>query len=51
MAAASVGYRTALVRRPLEWGKNAVPPETTPDFRPDISVDSFIELADELGAF
>lgn len=49
MAAARVGYRTAFVRRPSEWGQDVAPPEVPDDFRPDISVDGFGELADELG--
>jgi 2-haloacid dehalogenase len=49
-AAARVGYRTAFVRRPTEWGHGAASVEAPDDFRPDITVDSFGELADELGA-
>ena len=50
-AAAKVGYRTALVRRPLEWGAGAAAVELPADFRPDLVVDRFAELADTLGAF
>ena len=48
MSAAKVGYRTALVRRPVEWGPHTAPGPAPDGFRPDISVDSFGELADEL---
>ncbi len=45
-AASQVGFRTALVRRPLEWGNK---PSETPDRGGtgtyDIEVDSFTELA------
>ena|SRR5437764_11858177 len=47
-AAAGVGYRTALVRRPSEWGPVANSVESgQPDA--DIAVASFGELADQLG--
>lgn len=50
MTAAKVGYRTAFVRRPAEWGPDTARPPAPPDFQPDITVDGFGELADELGA-
>ncbi len=44
-AAANVGFRTALIRRPTEWGVHA---EGLPDMPPsgtyDIEVDSVLEL-------
>ncbi|UYV38449.1 HAD-IA family hydrolase [Rhodobacteraceae bacterium D3-12] len=52
-AARAVGFRTALVRRPEEWGPEAYRPEpvrsaleTTYDY--DITVDDFIELSKAL---
>jgi 2-haloacid dehalogenase len=47
-AARAVGYRTAFVRRPEEWGA-AGPPDPTPNPANDIVVDGFAELADRLG--
>jgi 2-haloacid dehalogenase len=47
-AAREVGYRTAFVRRPEEWG-TAGPPDPTPNPANDIVVDDFAELADKLG--
>lgn len=47
-AARAVGYRTAFVRRPEEWGA-AGPPDPTPNPATDIVVDGFAELADRLG--
>lgn len=47
-AARGVGYRTAFVRRPEEWGA-AGPPDPTPNPANDIVVDDFAELADRLG--
>jgi 2-haloacid dehalogenase len=47
-AAQEVGFRTALVHRPLEYGPDREV-DLTPDPRFDYSVMSFIELADELG--
>ena len=43
-----VGYRTAFVRRPDEWG-TAGPPDPTPDPGLDLVVDGFAQLADALG--
>ena len=48
-AARGVGYRTAFVRRPDEWGP-AGPPDPIPNPATDIVVDGFGELADRLGA-
>lgn len=47
-AAAKVGYRTAFVRRPAEWGPDTARPPAPADFQPDLSVDGFDELADAL---
>ncbi|MCY4192584.1 MAG: hypothetical protein OXD42_14915 [Rhodospirillaceae bacterium] len=47
-AARAVGFRTAFVRRPHEWGPAGPPdPSANPDC--DIIVDSFPELAEALG--
>jgi 2-haloacid dehalogenase len=43
-AARGVGYRTAFVRRPDEWGP-AGPPDPIPNPATDIVVDGFAELA------
>ena len=48
-AARGVGYRTAFVRRPDEWGP-AGPPDPIPNPATDIVVDGFAELADCLDA-
>ena len=48
-AARGVGYRTAFVRRPDEWGP-AGPPDPIPDPATDIVVDGFAELADRFDA-
>lgn len=48
MAAHNVGYRTAFVRRPDEWG-TAGPPDPVPNPAIDIVVDDFSQLADRLG--
>jgi 2-haloacid dehalogenase len=48
-AARGVGYRTAFVRRPDEWGP-AGPPDPVPDPATDVVVDGFAELADRLDA-
>ena len=48
LAARAVGYRSAFVRRPDEWGA-AGPPDPTPDAAHDIVVDDFGQLADRLG--
>ena len=47
-AARARGLRTAYVHRPDEFGGRVVPPGTDPDA--DVSVSSFEELADHLGA-
>ena len=47
-AARVVGYRTAFVRRPDEWGP-AGPPDPAPNPATDIVVDGFAELADHFG--
>ncbi len=48
-AARGVGYRTAFVRRPDEWGP-AGPPDPVPNPATDIVVDGFAELAERFGA-
>ena len=48
LAARKVGYRSAFVRRPDEWG-GAGPPDPTPDPSHDIVVDDFGQLAERLG--
>jgi len=48
-AARGVGYRTAFVRRPDEWGP-AGPPDPVPNPATDIVVEGFAELADRLDA-
>ena len=48
-AARSVGFRSAFVRRPAEWGPGG-PPDPAPNPAHDIVVDSFPELAAALGA-
>ena len=48
-AARGVGYRTAFVRRPDEWGP-AGPPDPVPDSATGIVVDGFAGLAERLGA-
>ena len=48
-AARGVGYRTAFVRRPDEWGPTG-PPDPEPNPATDIVVDGFAELADHFGA-
>lgn len=48
-AARGVGYRTAFVRRPCEWGP-AGPPDPVPNPATDIVVDGFAALADYFGA-
>jgi len=47
-AAKGVGFRTAYVRRPLEFGPD-FPAESTPDFA-DYAADDFVELAKQLAA-
>ncbi len=46
-AARAVGFRTAYVKRPEEWGPEAPPPADRDDY--DVVVDNFEDLADELG--
>ena len=48
-AAKAVGFKTAFVRRPDEWGL-AGPPDPEPNPDHDVIVDSFPELVDRLGA-
>jgi 2-haloacid dehalogenase len=48
-AARGVGFRTAFVRRPDEWGP-AGPPDPIPNPASDMVVNGFGELADQLGA-
>ena len=48
-AAKKVGFRTAFVKRPDEWGA-AGPPDPQPNPHHDIVVDTFPELAEKLGA-
>ena len=50
LAAQKVGFRTAFVRRPLEWGAGTPPPEAPAGFIPDYDVSSFAELADAMSA-
>lgn len=47
-AAKAVGFNTAFVRRPDEWGDEG-PPDPTPNPANDIIVDTFEELVDALG--
>ena len=47
-AARNVGFRTAFVRRPDEWGIEG-PPDPIPNSQHDIIVDDFPALARELG--
>jgi 2-haloacid dehalogenase len=48
LAAREVGFRSAFVRRPEEWGAVG-PPDPVPDPSLDIVVDDFGQLADRLG--
>lgn len=48
-AARAVGFRTAFVRRPKEWGEAAPPPDRAPHAKHDFIVDNFAELAVALG--
>lgn len=48
-AASRVGFRTAFVLRPLEFGPKGKP-DLTPEPSFDIMAEDFIELADKLGA-
>jgi 2-haloacid dehalogenase len=47
-AAKAAGFKTAFVRRPDEWGAEG-PPDPTPNPEHDIIVDTFPDLARELG--
>lgn len=47
-AAKAVGFKTAFVRRPDEWGAEG-PPDPAPNPAHDIVVDSFPDLAEALG--
>ncbi|KIN63985.1 L-specific mono chloro propionoic acid dehalogenase [Sulfitobacter noctilucicola] len=47
-AAKGRGYKTAFVRRPMEWGKDG-PPDPEPNEIHDIVVDDFASLAQVLG--
>ncbi len=47
-AAKAVGFKTAFVRRPDEWGTEG-PPDPEPNPQHDIIVDTFPELAEALG--
>ncbi|MEL0112965.1 MAG: HAD family hydrolase [Rickettsiales bacterium] len=47
-AAKAVGFKTAFVRRPDEWGVEG-PPDPDPNPQHDIIVDTFPELAESLG--
>lgn len=47
-AAKAVGFKTAFVRRPDEWGTEG-PPDPEPNPEHDIIVDNFPELAEALG--
>lgn len=47
-AAKAVGFKTAFVRRPDEWGAEG-PPDPEPNPQHDIIVDTFPELAEALG--
>jgi 2-haloacid dehalogenase len=49
LAAQEVGFRTALVHRPLEYGPGR-DVDISPDARFDYSAMSFIELAEQMGA-
>lgn len=49
MAAARVGYKTALINRPLEWGPRTGPSAIRDDFKPDYAVEGFDELASAMG--
>jgi 2-haloacid dehalogenase len=49
LAAGKVGFRTAFVRRPDEWGA-AGPPDAVPAPALDIVLDDFGQLAERLGA-
>ena len=46
-AAKRVGFKTAFVRRPDEWGQDP-PPDPTPNSKHDIIVNTFPELLERL---
>ncbi len=48
-AARECGYKSAFVRRPAEWGPGG-PPDPAPNAAHDLIVDTFDELAAQLGA-
>jgi 2-haloacid dehalogenase len=48
-AAARAGFKTAFVKRPSEWGLALERRAEATDFKPDYAVESFGDLADELG--
>jgi 2-haloacid dehalogenase len=47
--AARAGFKTALVRRPDEWGVGRERRAEATDFKPDYAAESFENLADQLG--
>lgn len=47
-AAAALGFRTAYVHRPLEWGPHKEPPERPTETEFDLVTESIEELADRL---
>ena len=49
MAARAAGYRSAFVRLPTEWGPSG-PPDPVPNPAHDLVVDTFFDLAQQLGA-
>ena len=49
MAARAAGYCSAFVRRPTEWGPSG-PPDPRPNPAHDLVVDTFFDLAQQLGA-
>ncbi|MCH7478694.1 MAG: haloacid dehalogenase type II [SAR324 cluster bacterium] len=49
LAAQKVGFRTAFIHRPQEWGPEP-PPQPTPDPSIDVVADDLIDLAAKLGA-
>lgn len=49
LAAQAVGFRTAFIRRPNEWGHEP-PPEPEPDPSLDLVADDIVDLAEQLGA-
>jgi 2-haloacid dehalogenase len=48
MAARAAGYHSAFVRRPMEWGPSG-PPDPIPNPAHDLIVDTFFDLARQLG--